>query len=181
MENQTEEWKDILGYEGYYQVSSFGRILSKDRIAATKNNVIKSTKGKICSLNKKENGYLTVMLCVNNVRKRFHVHRLVAEAFIPNKFNKPHVNHINHIRDCNKATNLEWVTVKENVGHCINANRNAKGDFSTSAKLSSSTILAIRRLYRINPIFNRTQIARKLHVRDTTIHKIIRNQRWKHI
>ena len=114
-----EEWRDIKGYEGLYQISNIGRIkscnkLSLDREIYKNNNVKQFSKSFILKFEKNK-GYNYVHLFKNGVRKRMAVHRLVAEAFIPNPGNKPEVDHINTIRDDNRVENLHWVTPKENM------------------------------------------------------------------
>lgn len=116
----TEEiWKDIKGYDGLYQVSSFGRVkrIDKEIIVITphKGTFIKTWKGKIL---KPINGiYLSVDLCKKNQTKRRNIHRLVAETFIPNIKNKPQVNHIDGNKHNNNVSNLEWVSSSENGIH----------------------------------------------------------------
>ena len=100
MENLTylnEEWRDIKGYEGYYQVSNYGRVKGLDRTIAWKNTVI-SVKEKMLKPSKNYKNYYTVNLC----RKVVLVHRLVANAFLPNPENLPFVNH----KDENKTNNF---------------------------------------------------------------------------
>lgn len=99
-----EIWKDIKDYEGLYQVSNLGRVKSlyTNRIL----NPMKHTKG-----------YLRVRLYKNSVASNQRIHRLVAEAFIPNPENKPQVNHIDENKTNNRVDNLEWVTNKENCNH----------------------------------------------------------------
>lgn len=112
-----EVWKDIYGYEGYYQVSNLGKIkgLKRKVISPLTNNpsVIKRERLIKPILNR---GYQSVMLSKNNTQKIFRVHRLIAFAFIPNPENKPFINHKNGIRDDNRLENLEWCTTSEN--HC---------------------------------------------------------------
>lgn len=107
-----EIWKDIKGYEGLYQVSNKGRVKSLG------NN--KTRKEKILSLKPNNKGYIRVTLYKNNIKKHFSVHRLVAEAFIPNPDNLPQVNHIiddfEHRSD-NRVENLEWCTAEYNSNY----------------------------------------------------------------
>lgn len=101
---KEEIWKDIKGYERYYQVSNLGNI---------KNLKTKKTlKG---FPNKK--GYLSVKLYKLNANKTFFIHRLVAITFLENTFNKPQVNHINGVKTDNNVCNLEWCTNSENMNH----------------------------------------------------------------
>ena len=93
-----EVWKDIKNYEGCYQVSNLGRVRNKIKIL--------SPQISNC-------GYLRIML----KNKHYSIHRLVAEAFIPNLENKPQVNHIDGNKTNNYVTNLEWVTASENQKH----------------------------------------------------------------
>jgi hypothetical protein len=181
MENQVEVWKDIVGYENFYQVSNLGRVKSLKSYLITKAGVVKPRHEKIMNQSLKSNGYKTIMFSVNNVQKRFYVHRLVAISFIKNLEKKSEVNHLNCIKTDNRFENLEWNTSTENKNHAMNNNLFPKGEKSYSSKLTEKNILAIRRLYKINPNFNKRNIAKKLGVRDTTIHKIIKNKKWKHI
>lgn len=111
---EEEIWVDICGYEGLYQVSNQGRVRSLDREIYKNNNVKQFSKSFILKFEKSK-GYNYVHLFKNGVRKRMAVHRLVAEAFIPNPESKPFIDHINTIRDDNRVENLHWVTPKENM------------------------------------------------------------------
>ena len=111
---EEEIWVDICGYEGLYQVSNRGRVRSLDREIYKNNNVKQFSKSFILKFEKNK-GYNYVHLFKNGVRKRMAVHRLVAEAFIPNPESKPVIDHINTIRDDNRVENLHWVTPKENM------------------------------------------------------------------
>lgn len=100
---QFEEWKDITGYEGLYQVSNLGRVKS-----------IGYGKIKLLNPGTVGNGYLMVILYKDGKHKTFLVHRLVALAFIPNTENLPQVNHKNEDKTDNRACNLEWCDAKYN-------------------------------------------------------------------
>ncbi len=105
-----EIWKDIEGYEGFYKVSDYGnvkRISGSNRCKKDRNLVLKT----------KKSGYKFVGLSINSKLKYFHVHRLVAYAFIENKENKPFVNHKDMNKGNNSSNNLEWMTSSENNIH----------------------------------------------------------------
>lgn len=117
---EKEIWKDIAGYEGLYQVSNFGRVRSLDRIIVRGTSKRRGPhkarlKGKVLTLVSGVEGYLVVPLGKSNPCCR--VHRLVAEAFIPNPENKPQVNHIDGNVKNNRVDNLEWCTGQENLIH----------------------------------------------------------------
>lgn len=120
MENynkDTEVWKDIKGYEGLYQVSNLGNVKSLDRIIPFRNSEM-SIKGKMLT-KKNVKGYHMAQLCSDGIKVRKSVHRLVAQAFIPNKHNKPEVNHLDENKQNNKVDNLEWATSKENANYGV--------------------------------------------------------------
>lgn len=112
-----EIWKDIKGYEGLYQVSNLGNIKSLERTTSIPNTK-RIEKEKNLKLGKR-NGYFIATLNKQNKRKSFQVHRLVAEAFIPNNKQKPFINHKDFNPLNNNVDNLEWVTQKENVNWSI--------------------------------------------------------------
>ena len=117
MRYDNEIWKDIKGYEGLYQVSNLGRVKSL--------NYNHTKKEKILKPQLMRNGYLRINLHVINKNKIFNVHRLVADAFIPNTDKKTQVNHINEIKTDNRASNLEWMNCKENVNYGTGIKRRA--------------------------------------------------------
>lgn len=115
-------WKPVIGYEGLYEVSDTGKIRSVDRYIKTDILHVKSRliKGKTLFQNAKRNGYKTVDLCKNGKVKTTLVHRIVADAFLPNPNGLRFVNHIDSNRGNNNVNNLEWVTSSENRMHGIN-------------------------------------------------------------
>lgn len=108
-----EQWRDVVGYEGLYRVSNYGNVFSvrKDRLLKTE------------TTNK---GYLRVCLRKDGKEKHLKVHRLVANAFIPNPNNYPQVNHKDEVKTNNCAFNLEWCTNDYNAHYGTRNERVAK-------------------------------------------------------
>lgn len=134
-----EIWRDIEGYEGLYQVSSFGRVKSFDSI----DKLDRIRKGRVLKGIKDVKGYLLVNLYKNSIVSTKTIHRLVAQVFIPNPENKPQVNHIDENKTNNMVSNLEWSTSKENNNHGTRTDRMAKTQsipiIATNLKTGKST------------------------------------------
>ena len=110
-----EYWKPVVGYEGLYMVSNWGRVKS-----------IKFGKERILKPVTNSSGYLLVGLYKNNIEKKYSVHRLVAEAFIPNPYNLPQVNHRDENKLNNNVDNLEWCTNEYNINYGTRTERYSK-------------------------------------------------------
>jgi hypothetical protein len=166
-----EEWRDIEGYGGLYQVSSLGRVKS---LRFGKERVMIGTRTRY--------GYLRISLCVENKQKTYRVHRLVAKAFIINLENKPEINHINGIKDDNRVENLEWSTRDENMRHAAETGLMAslKGEDNKSSKLNDKQVLEIREKY-IPHIYHSTMLAKEYGVDRTLILGIVNRKFWTHI
>lgn len=113
----NEQWKDISGYEGLYQVSKDGQVKSLCRLAYRKDGRFNKYQERILSQSRHPKGYLTVSLTKDGKSKNRFVHRLVAMAFIQNPNHLPQVNHINEDKTDNRICNLEWVSCSDNVNH----------------------------------------------------------------
>lgn len=157
-----EEWKDIVGYENYFEVSSFGNIKRK---GSNRNLKLQISKKGYALLPTRISGRKGKSLC-------FRVHREVAKAFIPNPENKPQVNHL----DCNKTnnfvSNLEWSSQEENISH---AQRNKlfvtkMGSDNHMAKLSKDQVLEIRKIYKpFSKEFGARALAKRYGIHHTSI------------
>lgn len=112
----VEIWKPIKDYEGLYEVSNHGKI---KRVIGWKgtNGAYRKPSGLIAENNTSKRGYKEVRLCKNGETRDFKIHRLVAQAFIPNPHNLPQVNHIDGNKGNNRVDNLEWVTSQQNIKH----------------------------------------------------------------
>jgi len=168
-----EIWKDVKGYEGLYKASSLGRIKTVER-TINYGNFVGFVKKEMFIRQHFRDGYYYLSLSKNGVSKTKRVHRLIAEAFIPNPENKQEVNHI----DCNKINNcvdnLEWCTPRENMKHAYENNRIKHG-----ASLTDGKIMLIREMHR-NGI-NKTVISNVFKISNQYVSKIIFKRAWKHV
>lgn len=174
---EQEIWKDIVGYEGSYMVSSFGRIKSLERNVIGANGKRVFVRERIMRQTYHVKGYKMVALTVGNRQKRCTVHRLVALSFIPNPENKPQVNHIDGKKMNNNFSNLEWVTPIENLAHAVCTGLlKIKGEKHPNTKLSDDDALKIRSGYASNK-----KMAKDFGVSLSTISNIINRKTWTYI
>lgn len=108
-------YKAIKGYECIYEVNELGRVRSVDRTVKCKGGSIRKYKGRDLKPSMDQGGYAVVILSKNGIHKMAKVHRLVAEAFLPNPDNLPQVHHVNHDRTDSRVHNLKWVTSAEQI------------------------------------------------------------------
>lgn len=124
---RDEIWKPVVGGEGLYEVSNYGRVRSLNRKSPSPltrdGKEVNHTTSFTCNILtpiKRRDDYLTVMMYLKGTTKRtWYIQRLVAMAFIPNPNNLPEVNHINGVKTDNRVENLEWVTGSENINHAM--------------------------------------------------------------
>jgi len=170
-----EEWLDVVDYEGIYKISNLGR--RKNRCGKIQRPRVKK-------------GYNTARLSKNGKYTEFGTHRLVAIAFIPNPENKSDVNHCGlspNGKEGNKLDNrvvsLKWATTQENITHAKENGLLAptrKGTDCNFSKLTEKDVLEIRKSYAENNC-SQSVLAKKYSVRQSCIHKIVNNLRWKHL
>lgn len=183
LNNEEEIWKDISGFEGKYQISNFGRIKSLSREIRNKfSYYIKPEK----IFNKYLNGegYQIVKLYKGNKNfDNFHLHRLVASAFIPNPNNYLQVNHIDGHPSNNHVNNLEWCTNSQNTKHAYSIGlkdpKNYRGSANSSAKITEDVVLNIRKDKSNGLSYD--ELFQKYNLRKNHISLIINRRIWKHI
>ncbi len=181
MENQ-EVWKSVIGYEGLYEISNYGRLKALAKIVESPDwghRALKKRKERIlkCHIS---NGYVRVQLSINkNNTKELPVHRLVAQAFIPNPENKLEVNHINCIKHDNRVENLEWCTSLENKKHArkMGLLKGRVGEDHPHTTLKNEQVIEIYlndnlSCYNLSKIYSTSQ---------STIVNIKRGKTWQHI
>lgn len=166
-----EIWKDIKGYEGRYQVSNLGNIMSLK-------------KNKILKVFPDGDGYLLASL-YDGKKKTFRVHRIVATHFIENILNKEQINH----KDCNKqnnsVSNLEWVTRRENTEHAVNNGLYNNGlnnldikDNPRNSKITKKQAIEIREVYSKKRI-SHSELGSMYGLKRSAISDIINKKSWK--
>lgn len=178
----NENWKDIKGFEGLYQVSDLGRIKSLARTRKNKNESVSIVKEIIKKPTPNPRGYSIIQLHKKSERKYFSVHRLVAEAFVPKIKHKHYVNHKNCIKGDNRAANLEWCTHKENIAHSW-ANGLSyvhRGENHCHSKLTDKDVIKIKSMLESKKYMQK-EIAEKYKVSRSVICNIANGKIWIHI
>jgi len=160
-----EKWKDVIGYEGLYQINSLFNV--------------RNNKGLILNVSLNRN-YYRIGLSKNGVGKYIKLHRLIALHFIPNPDNLPCINHINGIKTDNRLENLEWCTYRHNQLHAYKTGLRKpienKGILNPQSKLTNEDVIFIR-----NCNLSRKELSVIYNIQPQAISKIRLRQRWSHI
>lgn len=177
---KKEIWKDVVGYEGLYQVSNRGQIRSLDKKVRNRYGA-QIKRGKILKNQIGKRGYMVILLYKENKPKAITIHRLVCTAFNKNTENKPQVNHKDGNRFNNNSYNLEWVTQQENIKHAWeNKLMNPKrGEGAGNSKLTEKNVIKIRSLLQKGK--TQTKIALLFNCSGRAISDINVGRTWKHI
>lgn len=173
----AEEWRPVLGFEGWYSVSSLGRLRRSRRGNGT-------SVGRILSQRKLNGpGYPIATLSVRAVHTPVRIHRLVASAFCEQREGCDFVNHKNGVKQDNRAENLEWVTKSEDALHRCRVlgykPTGSKGEANGTAKLCDQDVRAIRIKMACGLSFS--ACGREYGVTDVVIHNIIKRRTWTHV
>lgn len=149
-----------------YSISTTGRVYSPINLEMT--------------LQKHTGGYLKVVLWDRVTRKRFNrfVHRLVAQAFIPNPNGHRYVNHKDGDKKNNKLDNLEWVSPKENTAHAYSMGLAKSGEDSTSSKITQDQVDNMRTIY-VKGKITYAELALQYGISKQQVERIINKKRWK--
>ena len=192
-----EVWKVIDQFEGNYEVSNLGRVRSTEKTIVRSNGWSYPRKSKILKPAKDPGGYMRCAVSHKGKLITCKMHRLVAQAFLPNESNLPVVNHINCDKTDNRVENLEWCTAKENAYHAISLGRfqmvaddklrersvnkiPKSGSLNGVSKLTEDQVLEIRAKY-IPTVYTRKMLAAEFGVDHTTIKDIVNRRSWVHV
>lgn len=170
--NVGEEWRTIEGYEGFYEVSSLGRVRRTRTGPRTRVGLIIQGYS--------PRGYRSVRLSRENKIKAFQVHRLVCAAFHGDQKHLQ-VNHKNGVRDDNRAANLEWVTGSENQQHAVrelNPHRNL-GSANASARLTEEMVVEMRSLYAQG--WSRDRLSERFKIKPKSVWETVTRRNWRHV
>ena len=173
-----ENWKIIEEFPTYL-ISNYGNI-----------KILKTLENRKTNIN---SGYELIVLDENGVKYSRLVHRLVAQAFIPNLENKPCVNHLNGIKTDNRVENLEWVTYKENIEHAVKTGLidhskrknpshklHPRDEDNKLTKANKEQVIEMRKMYDSGDYVLR-ELSDKFGMSISVIWRIVTRKTWKHI
>tara|TARA_R110000765_G_scaffold421407_1_gene527545 strand:+ start:240 stop:791 length:552 start_codon:yes stop_codon:yes gene_type:complete len=175
-------FKPVKGYEGLYEVSTYGNVksLPKEKLTQWGLRVTRERILKVDTYHPK--GYRFVTLIKNGIRKSHSVHRLVATAFIPNPENYPQLNHKDTIKDNNVVDNLEWCNNSHNQLHAFKygLNKPNKGEAHGMSKVTEEDVFKIREFHQRYQISNRN-LGLIFNITKHHVQQIVSRTTWKHI
>lgn len=184
-----EEWRKVAQLAWWNEVSNKGRVRTIPRKRRHSDGTIRHYRGQIRKLTSRKDHYLQVRLVGKSGRtKNYLVHRLVAQAFLPNPQNKPEVNHKDNDPRNNQLENLEWTTTKENIIHA-HANgfvHNAQGENHPSHKLTENLVLKMRDWFAKQglsflEIRRRLIRSKGITVAPNAVRSAVLGKTWKHL
>ena len=177
----TEEWRAIPGYEGFYEVSSLGRVKSLARVIELSNGRLQTIKESIRSLPKSGNGYLSIILYRLGHEKTWHVHSLVALAFIGPQPPGTEVRHGTGGPLDNSVENLCYGTFQEQYLDKVRDGTALFGDKAPSAKLTAEKVLLARKLVKAGPRGTLQRLAEEWGVHNSALSMAVSGKRWAHL
>lgn len=177
-----EIWKDIPDYEGYYQVSSLGRVRSCDRVVEHSGGGKRAVRQRVLSQYSDRYGYQNVCLCFKGKPRTITVHSLVAKAFLGNRLTGNQINHIDGNKGNNSLSNLEYCSPSQNNQHAYDLGLKVapKGEKQGSSKLTQEQVLLIRQAYASGGV-SQAVLAKLYGIGQGAVCRIIARKTWKHI
>lgn len=174
-----EIWKPVIGYEGLYEVSNYGNIKSLKR-TVNRGKCHRTWEEHQLKYSVDLKGYFRTNLAKDGINRTVKVHRLVAEAFIPNPMNLPQVNHKDGNKQNNSVKNLEWCTHSENQKHaCMMGLKRNDGEFNNGHKLTVEQVHFIRNNYvPRDKTFGAVALGKRFGVHRKTIGRIVNDVSW---
>lgn len=172
-----EEFRDVAGYEGSYQISNYGRVKALSREGYEKGRwgmAFVKFPEKILSICRTPTGYNYVCLCKAGVKKKLQIHRMVLRAFVgPSELQ---CNHLDGDKDNNNLSNLQYCTSSENLRHCIDVLGKKRGEGAGNAKLTENAVRLIRADSR-----TLKEIAHDYGVTLQAISHVKSRKNWSHV
>lgn len=173
----SEEWRDVPGWEGLYSVSSLGRVYRHERVIRARSGGRRVLEGGLCDGYLSQRGYPKVKVFGRDKE----VHRMVCRAFHGEPPTpKHHVAHWNDIKTDNRPENLRWATAQENADDRLRNGLQARGEAIAAGKLTPEIVLAIRSEHK-GKYGDGVRLARKYGVRQECIIAITKRRTWTHI
>lgn len=175
----TEEWRPVVGFEGAYEVSSFGTIRSLARdviVHRSGGQIIRRLSGQRIAPHLRPDGYSALPICINGIKHRLYVHRIVCEAFHGPCPVGHEVAHNDGNRSNNCASNLRWATRRDNHADKIGHGTQRYGERIAWSKL---TECAVREIRAGSSTIN--DLAEKFGVSSGTVSKVRNGQRWRFV
>lgn len=180
-ELKAEEWRDVVGYETYYEVSSLGRVRRKPDARDKWGRL--PVRGKADGIRAqkitKTGAYLTIDLSASGTTMRYYMQRIVAAAFIGPRPDGCEVDHLDFDRMNNRASNLHYVTHRENIDRSMAAGRCIRGERCGASKLTESEVREIRRRFAAGE--KAYDLAREYGAHPQSIYNVINRFTWKHV
>lgn len=173
-----EIWKAVVGYEGYYEISNLGNVRSHERIITCQ---VRTRSGKVIIRNENKkaknlkvcvgsHGYYTANFQVNKIHVAVNIHRLIAEAFIPNPEGKLTVNHKDGVKTNIAISNLEWATHSENTNHAFKTGLQKPTCISGADNSKSKPVIQTNEAGNVlNRFVNAREAERKTNITNTNI------------
>jgi hypothetical protein len=177
--SNNETWKPVSGYDGYYEVSSNGRVRSLDRIID--HPLVQVRHGKMLKQTPNHKGYMRVSLNKNGNKKQEFVHKLVAQSFIYNIKRNPQINHIDGNKLNNNVENLEWCTNKENCQHAAKLKLRSpiKGSSHHNTVLSEEQVIDLKQKRKEG--WSYLRLMSFFNITKNNVASICTGRTWKHL